>query len=369
MLTILTIVGTRPEAIKMAPVILELAAHAEQVRSVVCSTGQHGELLEQVWELFGLKPDVSLGLMREDQSLPELTGRLLTALDRVIADYQPDWIMAQGDTTTVLGAALAAFYRKVPFGHVEAGLRTGSLESPFPEELNRRIADQVARRRFAPTPHARDCLLQEGCAPETIVVTGNTVIDALAWVRKRPYDASRGPLSGLPTEGRLVLVTAHRRESFGAPLHEMCLAIRELAETFGPQGVQFVYPVHPNPHVRAVVHQMLGTVPSLTLLEPLDYPSLVELMARATLILTDSGGLQEEGPELKVPVLVMRDATERPEAVAAGVARLVGTSRASIVAQAAVLLSDEAARRQMICDVNPFGDGHAATRIVASLLE
>jgi UDP-N-acetylglucosamine 2-epimerase len=282
---------------------------------------------------------------------------------------RPDWILAQGDTTTVMVAALVSFYHRVKFGHVEAGLRTGDRWRPFPEEINRRVADLVADAYFAPTGRARAALLAEGCPAADVVVTGNTVIDALLEVAARPYDWSSGPLAGLPRDGRLVLITAHRRESFGSPFRELCTAIRELADSFAAEGYHFVYPVHLNPNVRAPVQEILAERPNVHLIEPLDYLSLVHLMKRSELILTDSGGVQEEAPGLKVPVLVMRETTERPEGVEAGVVRLVGTGRERIVAEASALLREPAARAAMATGINPYGDGHAAERIVTHLLE
>jgi UDP-N-acetylglucosamine 2-epimerase len=277
-------------------------------------------------------------------------------------------VLAQGDTTTVLVAALVAFYHRVPFGHVEAGLRTGDLARPFPEEMNRRVADVVGGLLFAPTERARQALLREGADDARILVTGNTVIDALLAVAARPYDWASGPLAKLPSEGRLVVVTAHRRESFGEPFRALCLAIRDLARQHAPD-VHVVYPVHLNPNVRAPVGELLAGVGNVHLLDPLDYESMVHLMKRATLILTDSGGIQEEAPSLGVPVLVLREVTERPEAVEAGVVRVVGTTRERIVAEAHRLLVDAAAHRAMATRVNPYGDGKAAARIVAALLD
>ena len=367
-LTILTIFGTRPEAIKMAPVVKELAKYPDRVRSVVCSVGQHRQLLDQVLELFQITPDYELNLMRPNQSLSELTARLFSATESVVGEVKPDWILAQGDTTTVFVAAMVAFYHRIPFGHVEAGLRTGDRRRPFPEEINRRFADLLSEVYFAPTETARERLLKEGCAARDIFVTGNTVNDALYDVASRDYDWSAGPLARLPIDRRLVLITAHRRESFGEPFRELCLAIRDLALQFGPEA-HFVYPVHLNPNVRQPVNDILTGLPNLSLIEPLDYLSLVHLMKRSTLILTDSGGIQEEAPGLRVPVLVMRDTTERPEGVEAGMVRLVGTKRTRIVAEAARLLRDPAAHAAMATGSNPYGDGNAASRIVSTLLE
>lgn len=367
MLTVLSIIGTRPEAIKMAPVIHELARCGDSIRSVVCVTAQHREMLDQILKLFAICPDYDLDLMRPDQDLTQLTSDLLLALAPVVKEVAPDWIFAQGDTTTVLAAALTAFYRKIPFGHVEAGLRTGDLEHPFPEELNRRFADSVATLLFAPTERNRQELLNEGFSEDRIRVTGNTVVDALLEVSKRPFDFSSFPLTDLPNERTLVLITAHRRESFGPQLREICYAIRELASRF-PE-VQFVYPVHPNPHVLRPVSEILAGTANVSLIAPVDYQSMVQLMKRASLILTDSGGIQEEAPSLGVPVLVMRKTTERPEGVAAGVVRVVGTERQSIVAAATHLLESPSARAEMRGSVNPYGDGQAAQRIVKALLD
>ncbi len=369
MITVLSVLGTRPEAIKMAPVIRELQRHDGRVRSVVCSTGQHRQMLDQVLDLFGIRPDMDLGLMQPNQGLAALTARLLDALDPVIQEVQPDWILAQGDTTTVLAASLAAYYRRVPFGHVEAGLRTGDRYQPFPEEVNRRAADAIAEVLFAPTEHSRQNLLREGHPEARIVVTGNTGIDALHMAAGMPYDWSAGPLANIPVDKRLVLITAHRREHFGEPLRELILAVRELAGHFAGDGVHFVYPVHLNPNVQQPVRELLAAVGNITLLEPLDYLSLVHLMKRSTLVLTDSGGIQEEAPGLGIPVLVMREKTERPEGVDAGVVKLVGTSRSRICQEALHLLTNAAAHKAMAKGTNPYGDGKAAQRIIAALLQ
>ena len=367
-LTILSVFGTRPEAIKMAPVIKELGRYPDRVRSVICSSGQHREMLDQVLDLFQITPDYEMNLMRPNQSLSQLTASLFTATDSVVREVNPDWILAQGDTTSVFVAAMVAFYHKIGFGHVEAGLRTGDRQRPFPEEINRRFADILSGLHFAPTETARQALLKEGCASRDVYVTGNTVIDALNDVSSREYDWQAGPLGRLPTDRRVVLITAHRRESFGEPFRELCLAIRELALRFAAD-VHFVYPVHLNPNVRQPVNDILTGLPNVSLIEPLDYLSLVHLMKRATLILTDSGGIQEEAPGLRVPVLVMRETTERPEGVEAGMVRLVGTERSRIVAEAARLLSDPEAHSAMATGTNPYGDGKAAGRIVSILLE
>jgi len=368
MLKVLTIIGTRPEAIKLAPVLRELNRCGDDVRSVVCVTAQHREMLDQILDLFAIRADYDLDLMRPDQDLTQLTANLLEGLSPVVNEVRPDWILAQGDTTTVLASALTAFYRKVPFGHVEAGLRTGDLDHPFPEELNRRVADSVASLLFAPTEQNRRILLSEGIPNERILVTGNTVVDALLEISAQPEDLASPPLCDLPPERQLVLITAHRRESFGPQLREICFAVRQLALRFR-NAVHFVYPVHPNPNVRQPVSEILSGISNLSLIEPVDYKNMVQLMKRSILILTDSGGIQEEAPSLRVPVLVMRRSTERPEGVQAGVVRLVGTDRATIVAAASYLIENPPARAEMASAVNPYGDGKAASRIVAALLD
>lgn len=352
----------------MAPVIEELSKYSQRTRSVVCSVSQHRVMLDQVLRLFHINPDYDLNVMQPDQSLSQLTARLFSRLDRVVTEVKPDWILAQGDTTTVFVAGIIAFYHKISFGHVEAGLRTGDKQKPFPEEINRRLADVVADIYFAPTETARQSLLKEGCSDRNIYVTGNTVIDALNSVLSREYDWESGPLAGLPLYKRLVLITAHRRESFGQPFRELCLALRELALRFH-NDVQFVYPVHLNPNVRQPVAELLSGIPNVSLIEPLDYLSMVHLMKRSTLILTDSGGIQEEAPGLGVPTLVMRDTTERPEGVQAGVVRVVGTLRSRIVIEAEKLLRDPIAHAVMATGANPYGDGKAAKRIVSIVLE
>ena len=369
MLTVLSIFGTRPEAIKMAPVIMELGKQSDCVRSVICSVAQHREMLDQVLSVFAIEPDYDLNLMQPDQSLSRLTASLFAGLEPVVCEVKPDWILAQGDTTTVFVAAMVAFYHGIAFGHVEAGLRTGDRARPFPEEINRRLADLVATAYFAPTENARQALLREGCSERDIYVTGNTVVDALNDVASREYDWQSGPLSGLAVNKRLVLITAHRRESFGRPFRELCLGIRDLSQRFMDDGVHFVYPVHLNPNVRQPVRDILSGLSNVSLIEPLDYLSLVHLMKRSTLILTDSGGIQEEAPALRVPVLVMRDTTERPEGVEVGVVRLVGTERSRIIGETEKLLRDPAAHAAMATGASPYGDGQAAKRIVSILLK
>lgn len=353
----------------MAPVIKELERFPAAIRSVVCSVGQHRQMLDQVMDLFGLVPDYELSVMEADQQLPRLTAKLFTALDAVITEVRPDWILAQGDTTTVFVAAMEAFYRGSAFGHVEAGLRTGNRRQPYPEEINRRIADLVADAHFAPTESARGALLAEGCPDDNIFVTGNTVIDALYDVADRDYRWDDGPLAAVPQDRRLVLITAHRRESFGRPFRELCLAIRDLARRFADSGVHFVYPVHLNPNVRQPVMSLLSDVPNVSLLEPIDYQSLAHLLQRSVLVLTDSGGIQEEAPAFQIPVIVMRDATERPEGVASGLVTLVGTNRDRIVEAAASVLSTPPRATVGTRAASPYGDGKAAGRIVSVLLQ
>lgn len=353
---ILVVVGTRPEAVKLAPVIHALR-RADWATTRVLATAQHRQMLDQIHAFFGIRPDRDLDVMRPSQALVDLTARLLTGLDPVLAEEKPDLVLAQGDTTTVMVTALACFYRQVAFAHVEAGLRTGDLRNPFPEELNRVLVGRMAALHFAPTVGARANLLREGVPESSVHVTGNTVIDALLWAADRVDTAPFTPARGK----RLVLVTAHRRENFGAPFEAVCHALRDVA---GRPDVELLYPVHPNPAVRDTAHRILGGHPSIRLVDPLDYPAMVAAMRACTLILTDSGGVQEEAPSLGKPVLVLRTTTERPEGVAAGAAKLVGTDRATIVAAANRLLDDAGVYAAMAAVSNPYGDGRAAERIV-----
>lgn len=367
MIKVMTVIGTRPEAIKMAPVIKELNKYPEEFESVVCATAQHREMLDQVLHIFDISPDYDLNLMRPNQSLSQLTVRILTALDEVIVKEQPHWVLVQGDTTTVMVASLVAFYHQVKVGHVEAGLRTGDKFQPFPEEINRRIADVLADLYFAPTERNRENLLREGLPPQAIVVTGNTVIDALMMTARRVSERPLGARIGSMDGKRLILVTAHRRENFGTPLANICRALMEIAHQYW-DDVHIVYPVHFNPNVFHPVHKMLSGVPNISLIEPVDYETFVSLMSRAYLILTDSGGLQEESPSLDKPVLVLRQLTERPEVTALGAARLVGTEREAIVRETVRLLEDPIAYREMASVANPYGDGRASQRIVQAIL-
>ncbi|MEZ4266467.1 MAG: UDP-N-acetylglucosamine 2-epimerase (non-hydrolyzing) [Myxococcota bacterium] len=359
---VLCVLGTRPEAIKLAPVIRCLGA-SERFDVRVCATGQHRELLDQVLGFFSITPDYDLDLMRPDQSLYDLTARCLTGLREVLLDARPDAVCVQGDTTTVFVAALAAAYAHIPVIHVEAGLRSGDREAPFPEEMNRVLTGHLARWHFAPTERARLALAAEGITDQVHVV-GNTVIDALLLARDLVSSGGAGPIAehfAYLGDRRTVLVTGHRRESFGGPIEQVALAIADVASA-RPDTV-FVYPVHPNPHVLEPIHRLLGGLPNVHLVAPLDYPYLVWLLERSHVVVTDSGGLQEEAPALGKPVLVTRDVTERQEGVDAGTARLVGTDRARLGGELARLLDDESAWQAMARAVNPYGDGHASERI------
>lgn len=360
---ILSVFGTRPEAVKMAPVV-RLLAQTAGIEARVCVTAQHRQMLDQVLTLFDIKPDYDLDLMRDNQSLPELSASIFTSLDPVLTDFQPDWVLAQGDTTTVAITSLLAYYRRIRFGHVEAGLRTYDKWAPFPEEINRRIAGVVADLHFAPTEWARQNLLREGVDDTLIKVTGNPVIDALQVVAEQAAPTEIQTLIQKAEGRRLILVTAHRRENFGQPIQDICAALKALAAR---GDVEIVYPVHLNPNVQEPVYRLLGDVPHITLLKPLDYLPLVQLMKHARLILTDSGGIQEEAPGFGIPALVLRDVTERPEGVEAGALKLVGTDTQVILREANRLLDDPAAYAAMAKAVNPYGDGRAAQRIVEAL--
>lgn len=372
---VLSVFGTRPEAIKMAPVVRALDSHAG-VHSGVCVTAQHREMLDQVLSLFGIIPDYDLGVMQPSQDLFEVTARVLLGMRDVLRKERPDLVLVQGDTTTCMAAGIAAFYEKIPVGHVEAGLRSGRLDAPFPEEANRSIVSRLARLHFAPTGKARDNLLAEGIVPEAIAVTGNTVIDALMMTRERlkDYPNSRWVerlgadlLSVLSNSHRkFVLVTGHRRENFGQGIRDVCGAIGDLARAHGDW--LFVYPVHPNPEIQRPVRSLLGNLMNVHLIEPLDYLSFVWLMNQAHLLLTDSGGIQEEAPALGIPVLVTRDVTERTEALEAGTIRLVGTSRAHIRNEVERVLADPLIYQAMSTAKNPYGDGKAAARIAEMVL-
>ncbi len=363
---VLSVFGTRPEAIKMAPVIRELEKHPNFITSKVCVTAQHREMLDQILDLFKIIPDYDLNLMKAGQSPTQVAALVLSQLESILQVEQPDWVLVQGDTTTVMAASIAAFYARVKIGHVEAGLRTFDKWQPFPEEINRKIASVTADLHFAPTKQSRQNLLQEGIPDENILVTGNTVIDALHWVVEQPFELSslKIPLS---LNKKLILVTAHRRENFGLPIENICLALKEISECYREE-IQIIYPVHLNPNIQEPVFQLLGNIPNITLLPPLDYLPMVHLMKFANFVMTDSGGIQEEAPGLGKPVLVLRDKTERPEAVKAGTVRLIGTNRKAIVTETINLLENPNHYKRMARAVNPYGDGRAAERIVQSLL-
>jgi len=364
---VLCVFGTRPEAIKMAPVVRSLGAPSSALEPVVCVTDQHREMLDQVLRFFGLGPDHRLGIMQTNQTPSAVAARVLERLPAVIDRVQPAALLVQGDTTTTVASALAGFYAGVPVGHVEAGLRTRRLDSPFPEEANRQLTTTLARWHFAATSQARDNLLHDHVPASHIVVTGNPVVDALLWATKRLGTRRVGPRLPADATRRLILVTAHRRESFGAPFVELCSALRELADR--NPDVELAYPVHLNPQVQAPVQRLLDSHPRIHLLPPVTYWELVDLMRHSYLVLTDSGGIQEEAPALGKPVLVLRETTERSEGVAAGTALLVGTTRRRIVEEAERLLHDPGAYESMARAHNPYGDGHASERIVHVLRE
>lgn len=374
--------GTRPEAIKMAPLVKEFQKHNQDFNTLVCVTGQHRQMLDQVLEIFDIKPDYDLNIMKQGQDLYDVTARVLTGMRDVLIDAQPDVVLVHGDTTTSTAAALAAFYQQIPVGHVEAGLRTGNIYSPWPEEMNRQITGRIAQWNFAPTRLSRENLLKENVDDSKITVTGNSVIDALYWVvdkiksdagldkelsnelRKSGYDVSR-----LGGGKKLVLITGHRRENFGDGFISMCRAIKTLSEKYA--DVDFVYPMHLNPNVRKPIHDVFGEnlegLGNMLFIEPLEYLSFVYLMEKSHIVLTDSGGIQEEAPGLGKPVLVMRDTTERPEALSAGTVKLVGTDYDKIVNEVSALLDDEDHYEAMSKAVNPYGDGLACQRIVETL--
>lgn len=368
MLRVLTVFGTRPEAIKMAPVISELEKHPDRIANRNCLTGQHKDMVTPLIDLFGIRVDYNLDLMRENQSLEHITISVLREIGRILREERFDLLLVQGDTTTSMAAALAAFYADVKIGHVEAGLRTFDKRQPYPEEANRRIIDSVGDLFFAHTEMAKQHLLREGILEAAIEVTGNTVIDALLDVAERSYRFDGTPLGSLPFDSRrIVLVTAHRRESFGGPFESLCRGLKELALKYKDEIV-LVYPVHRNPNVRQVVESILAGVGNVILTEPLGYMALVHLMKKSYLVLTDSGGLQEEAPSLGKPVLVMRQITERPEGVAAGTVKIVGTEARAIVREASRLIDEPAAYQAMASKVNPYGDGTARIKIVRRIL-
>lgn len=365
MIRVLSVFGTRPEAIKMAPVVRRLQAQPDRFESLVCVSAQHRDMLDQVLEVFALKADHDLAIMTPGQSPAGVAARVLDRLPPLLRELRPDVLLVQGDTMTTFASSFAAHLERIPSCHVEAGLRTGDRYHPFPEEMNRVLTTRLADLHFAPTVTARDRLLAEGMPPDTVLLTGNTVIDALLGTVAPDYQFKTPALAALDPRSRLVLVTTHRRESFGDPLRSTCRAIGDLVARF--PDIEVVLPVHPNPEVKGTVEAMLCDTPRVRLIQPVDYQEFVHLMARAYLILTDSGGVQEEAPSLGKPVLVLRDTTERPEGVEAGTAIVVGTDRERIVATASRLLSSREAYDRMANAVSPYGDGHASERIVAAL--
>ena len=376
-LKVLSIFGTRPEAIKMAPVIHELNKYPDRIISRICVTAQHREMLDQVLALFDIQPDYDLNLMKEDQTLTEVAVLVLSKLEPILKSENPDWVLVQGDTTTAMAASLAAFYAHVKVAHVEAGLRTHDHWKPFPEEINRQLTGVLANLHFAPTENAQKNLMREGVQKEKIFLTGNTIIDALYWVAEQQSrfngtseeQGTNQEVFRYQKEGKkIILVTAHRRENLGKPLENICLALKDIAKRY-EDDVQIIYPVHLNPAVQEPALRILGHLPNVQLLPPLDYLPLVHLMKESYLVLTDSGGLQEEAPALGKPVLVLRDTTERIEAVKAGTVRLIGTNRKEIVSEVSQLLNNARHYQKMSRAINPYGDGQAAKRIVAALLE
>lgn len=365
---VLVVFGTRPEAIKMAPVIAELKRHPEAFEVVATVTGQHREMLDQVLGLFKIQPDYDLDIMQAKQSLAQITNRVLQGLDSILENESPDVVLVQGDTTTTFASALAAFYHQIPVGHIEAGLRTHDKYNPFPEEINRHLTTVLADLHFAPTQRAKENLLREGVTPETIYVTGNTIVDALFTILQQDLEFKALSLASLRFEHKkTILVTAHRRENWGKPLESICLALKELVKR--NENAQVIFPIHPNPVVSQTVYSILGHMNRVFLIEPLDYVSFVHLMSKAYLILTDSGGIQEEAPSLGKPVLLMRETTERPEGIELGLVKMVGTDKNRLIEEAELLLLHPEEYEQMVSKPNPFGDGKAAARIAEVLRE
>jgi len=364
---IMTVFGTRPEGVKMAPIVKELEKR-KGVESIVCVTAQHREMLDQVLNIFNIKPDYDLNIFKPGQSLTEITTRALGGLEEVIIKEKPDVLLVQGDTTTVFAGALAAFYQRVKIGHVEAGLRSGNLYSPYPEEANRKLTGVLTNYHFAPTEKNKENLLKEGYPEENIYITGNTVIDALKYVVKEDYIFNMDLLNGLDYENkRVILLTAHRRENLGKPMENIFKALKDIVIKY--EDVELVFPMHLNPKVREIAYGILSNHNRIHLIEPLDYEPMANLMSKAHLIVTDSGGLQEEGPTFGVPVLVIREETERPEGIEAGTAKLVGTSYKKVYEELDLLLSDKEEYKNMANAVNPYGDGKASIRIVDILLK
>lgn len=367
MIKVMTVFGTRPEAIKMAPVVLELKRHSDQIQTIVAVTAQHRQMLDQVLELFKIKPDYDLDIMSKGQTLYDITTRSLLGLKDVLEKEKPDIVLVHGDTTTTFAGALAAYYQQIPVGHVEAGLRTGNIYSPFPEEMNRKLTGAIASVHFAPTETAKENLRKENINADDIYITGNTVIDALMQTVNGDFDFGKHALDGVDFKNhRVILLTTHRRENLGEPMRHIYKALRQIIDEV--PDTEIVFPVHRNPKVRQVVEEELSGVPRIHLIDPMEYEPFANLMSRCYLVLTDSGGIQEEAPSLGKPVLVLRDTTERPEAVQAGTVRLIGTDKDVVYAETMRLLTDETAYHQMSNAVNPYGDGKASQRIVKAIL-
>ena len=367
-LRLMTVFGTRPEAIKMCPLVLEMHKHPEYIEPIVAVTAQHREMLDQVLELFHIKPDYDLNIMASGQTLYDITTRALNGLKEVIEDAKPDMVLVHGDTTTTFAGALAAFYAQVPVGHVEAGLRTGNKYSPYPEEMNRKLTGSIADMHFAPTSTSKENLLKENVNPEAIMVTGNTVIDALQTTVKANYEFADAEFNKIFARGnRLILMTTHRRENLGEPMRNVYKVLRKVLETHA--DVEAIFPVHKNPKVREIVQEELGGLERVHLIEPMDYEPFANLMGKVDIVLTDSGGIQEEAPALGKPVLVLRDTTERPEAVDAGTVKLVGTGYEDVLRETNLLLDDPAHYQKMAEAANPYGDGKACERIIKAILQ
>lgn len=367
-LKLMTVFGTRPEAIKMCPLVLEMRKYPDYIEPIVAVTAQHREMLDQVLELFDIKPDYDLNIMASGQTLYDITTRALTGLKEVIEEAKPDMVLVHGDTTTTFAGALAAFYAQVPVGHVEAGLRTGNKYSPYPEEMNRKLTGSIADMHFAPTATSRENLLKENVSRDSIVVTGNTVIDALQTTVKANYEFADADFNKIFARGnRLILVTTHRRENLGEPMRNVYKALRKVLETHA--DVEAIFPVHKNPKVREIVQEELGGLDRVHLIEPMDYEPFANLMGKVDIVLTDSGGIQEEAPALGKPVLVLRDTTERPEAVDAGTVKLIGTAYDDVLRETNLLLNDPQHYQKMAEAANPYGDGRACERIIKVILQ
>lgn len=366
-LKLMTVFGTRPEAIKMCPLVLEMRKYPEYIQPIVAVTAQHREMLDQVLELFGIKPDYDLNIMTSGQTLYDVTTRALMGLKPVMEEDKPDMVLVHGDTTTTFAGALAAFYAQIPVGHVEAGLRTGNKYSPYPEEMNRKLTGAIADMHFAPTSTSKANLLRENVSPENILVTGNTVIDALQTTVRADYHFEDEDFNKVFASGRrLILMTTHRRENLGEPMRHVYRALKSVLESH--EDVEAIFPVHKNPKVREIVQQELGHLNRVHLIEPMDYEPFANLMAKVDIVLTDSGGIQEEAPALGKPVLVLRDTTERPEAVEAGTVKLVGTAYEDVLRETNLLLDDAGHYRSMAEAANPYGDGKACQRIISAIL-